>query len=364
MAITVPASFKAAVLAKAGTHSAVQDRSLPSLSSGEVAIKVLASAINPVDWKIRDWNIFIKDYPAVLGSDAAGTIAALGPDVSDFQVGDRVFFQGIIPEYDSCTFQQYCKMPAVLLGRTPKNVTDDEASGISLAAVCALTAFYDKTGRNLPVPWDQGGDVIGKDKAIVVLAGSSSVGQYAIQFAKLSGYTRVVTSASVGNHSHLKTLGADVVLDRAKATVEDYKTALASLPVDLVFDPVGTKDTLKLAVEILQATDRTPNSHVVMPYNGIHEDGADPEATALGKSSDPVVDIKQIVGIGSAPHLRHLSEPMFKHLGGEDGYLAKGSFVPNRVKLVEGGLAHLDDAMDLNKNGVSGLKVVIRPFDE
>ena len=96
---------------------------------------------------MRDFEVFFHEYPAVLGSDAAGEIAAVGPNVSDFSFGDRVFFQGIIRTYDSSTFQQYAKLDAALVAKTPSNFNDDQASGIMLASLAALTAFYEKIGH-------------------------------------------------------------------------------------------------------------------------------------------------------------------------------------------------------------------------
>lgn len=75
------------------------------------------------------------------------------------------------------------------------------------------------------------------------------------------------------------------------------------------------------------------------------------------------VELKGIVGIGSAPSLRHLSEPMARAVGGEDGWIAKGVFEPNHPVVVPGGLSGLDDALEKNKKGVSGEKFVIRPFE-
>ena len=137
---------------------------------------------------MRDWHLFIASYPAILGSDASGSIAALAPDVTDFAVGERVFFQGIIANYDASTFQQYLKLPAWVVGKTPKNVSDDEAAGVSLATIAALTAFYDSTGYNLtPPPWEPHGNSAATNKAVAIIGGSTSVGQYAIQLARLSG---------------------------------------------------------------------------------------------------------------------------------------------------------------------------------
>lgn len=355
----VPETFKAAVVPEPGAQIAIVDRSLPALSAGEVAIKITATAINPVDWKIRDYKIFLQDYPAILGSDAAGVIAAVGSDVTTVSVGDRVFFQGIIGNYPSSTFQQYAKMPVELLAKTPSNISDDEAAGISLATVAVLTGFYDRlTGHGLAAPWEEGGASAGKGKAIVILGGSSSVGQYAIQLAKLSGFEKIVTNASAKHESHLKSLGADIVLDRSKqGSPEDFKDALGdSLPLAFVYDAIAEKDTQTLGVEILAAT-KTADSHVIV-VQAVNED-----AKALGQKKEPKVEVKQILGLGSRPDLRYLSEPLMKNLGGEDGYIAKGKFVPNRPLVVSGGLNGLEEALAKNKKGVSGEKVVIRPHD-
>ncbi|KAJ4418657.1 putative secondary metabolism biosynthetic enzyme [Gnomoniopsis sp. IMI 355080] len=356
--MSVPNTFKAAVVPEPGAHHVVSDRQLSPLGPGEVAIKITATAINPVDWKIRDYKVFIKDYPAVLGSDAAGTIAAVGPEVTTgFAVGDRVFFQGIIGNYDASTFQQYCKIPAALVAKTPSSITDDEAAGVSLATVAVMTGFYDTTGHGLAAPWDANGEQAGKGKAIVILGGSSSVGQYAIQMAKISGFDKIITNTSAKHVDHLKSLGADVVLDRAThSSPADFKAAVGDVPLAFVFDAISGKDTQRLGVQILDAT-KTEGSHVVTVQ------GADAEAKELGQTQETKVDVKQVLGLGSSPALRYLTEPLVKNLGGEDGYIAKGRFAPNRPLVVPGGLGGLEDALAKNKKGVSGEKVVIRPFD-
>ncbi|KAJ3545277.1 hypothetical protein NM208_g2600 [Fusarium decemcellulare] len=337
--MSVPATFKAALLPKPRETHAVSDRSLAPLNSGEVAIKVTATAINPVDWKIRDYGVFIKEWPTVLGSDAAGEIAELGPDV-----------------IDSTTFQQYCKMPHTLLSKTPSNISDDQAAGIHLTTVAAVTAFYDKTGQGLPAPWDEGGEKVGKGKAIVVLGGSSSAGQYAIQLARLSGFERIVTNASPAHHEFLKKLGAHVVLDRSAASLEDYQAAIGNLPLEFVFDSISVGQTQKLGVSILQAL-KVEGGRVVLLGS------VDTEAQELGQSTEPKVAIRTVIGLGSSPTLRYLSEPLAKNLGGEDGWIARGLFTPNRVTVTSGGLEKLEEALEKNKRGVSGEKVVIRPWE-
>ncbi|KAJ4335896.1 hypothetical protein N0V95_008770, partial [Ascochyta clinopodiicola] len=350
-----------ALLTKSSHRRCPQRDDIEQGSAYRLCIKVTATAINPVDHKMRDYNAFIKDYPAVLGSDAAGVVVAVGPNVKGLRVGERVFFQGIIGNCDSSTFQQYCAMPAELLSKTPQNVSDEEASGIMLATMAVVTAFYADKGHGMIPPWDEGGRHIGKGKSIVIIGGASSVGQYAIQMARLSGYERIVTNASLNNHDFLKQLGAHIVLDRSASTPAALFDATGEYPLDFVLDGISATSTQKLGIQILQKVRRAGchlvTVHVVVP------DVPDPEAEALGWSQEHHVEIRQVLGIGSWPTLRPLSEPLARALGGHDGYLSRGLFIPNRPHIVPGGLIAIENALNLNKSGVSGKKVAIRPQD-
>lgn len=352
----VPSSFKAAVVPETHAKHTILDRSLERpLQPNQVGIKITATAVNPVDWKIRDYNFFIKDYPAVLGSDAAGEIVAVGSDVTTHAVGDRVFFQGIIGDYDASTFQQYAVIAAELVSKTPANITDDQAAGISLASVAVITGLYDSTGHGVVPPWESNGSTAGKGQAIAIIGGSSSVGQYAIQFARLSGFERIITNASPAHHEFLKSLGAHIVLDRQASTAADFKAASGDLPLQYVYDAISSNDTQSLGVEIASASGHAQNVVTVL--------AAESDAVELGDSKEPKIGVKQILGVGSLPALRHLSEPFVRNIGGEDGFIAKGLFTPNRVRVVNGGIGAVEEALKLNKDGVSGEKVVFRPND-
>lgn len=351
-----PFKHRAAYVHAKGEAPKISDRTLGEVKPGEIAIKIAATAINPVDWKIRDYGLFLVpnwQYPAILGSDGSGTVAAVGKDVSGFKVGDRVFFQSGYGDDDVSTFQEYIKIPAEIVAKTPKNISDEEASGIVLATMAAATAYYDKTGQGLKAPWVEGGDKVGKGKAIVVLGGSSSVGQYAIQLARLSGFERIITNASAVHHDYLQSLGAHVVLDRNASGLEDFQKALEGSSLEFVFDTIAFKETQTLGVEILQATN-TKNSRVVI-VGSVNED-----AKKLGESKEPHVTVQQIMGIALKPELRYLIKGLTDSLGGQDGWVSKGEFKPNRVEVIRGGLEKLQDGMEKNKQGVSGVKVVVQ----
>lgn len=225
----------------------------------------------------------------------------------------------------------------------------------------------------MTAPWEEGGRTVGKGQAIVIIGGSSSVGQYAIQMARLSGFERVVTSASAKNAQHLEALGAHVVLDRNASSPDDFYRALDGLPLPLVFDTIGIPSTMLLGVETLQLA-QTSDAVLVRPCGGIVPEDFDsiaagkvgftPPEVARQSQDGPIrVETKAIMGIGSLPSLRYLSEPLQEYLGGQDGYIAQGLLRPNRPLVVPGGLEAVETALWKNKEGISGEKVVIRPFD-
>ncbi|KAJ4384302.1 hypothetical protein N0V86_001149 [Didymella sp. IMI 355093] len=352
----LPSKHRAAYIHAKGGAPQISDRTLGALNPDDLAIKISATAINPVDWKIRDYGLFLVpnwQYPAILGSDASGTVAAVGENVSGFNVGDRVFFQSGYGDDDVSTFQEYIKLPAEIVAKTPSNISDDEAAGIVLASMAAATAFYDRTGQALRAPWDEDGAQAGRGKAVVVLGGSSSVGQYAIQLARLSGFSRIITNASSQHRAYLKSLGAHVVLDRSASRVEDFVDALQGQPLACVFDTISVAETQMLGVRILQATG-TQNSRVVIVGP------VDKDAKKLGEEGEPHVAVQQIMGIALNPDLRPIIKGLTDSLGGPEGWIAKGEFKPNRVEVMKGGLEKLQEGMEKNKHGVSGVKVVVQ----
>ena len=83
---------KALLLDKVKGEFVVWTHAIPKVIPGHVVVKVHSTALNPVDWKVREYGFeaFVKEYPAVLGSDAAGTIEEVGEGVSGFSKGDRM----------------------------------------------------------------------------------------------------------------------------------------------------------------------------------------------------------------------------------------------------------------------------------
>ncbi|CCO33892.1 Protein TOXD OS=Cochliobolus carbonum GN=TOXD PE=3 SV=1 [Rhizoctonia solani AG-1 IB] len=318
----------------------IKPRPTPSPQKNQALVKVTAAAINPVDWKIIDYGIFIENFPAILGTDGAGIVEAVGPEVTDFKVGDRVFFQGRYGSDDEATFQEKAIVQTDIISKIPDNITEDQASTIPVASIAALCELFQKTGIEFPT-----NGPTANDKGVLILGGSSSVGQFAIQLARIAGFSPIATTASAKHEDFLKSLGATNIFDR-NVDAKTVQSAFPS-PVALVVDAISASSTQELAYEVLTTPSPVPGAHLALVL---------PLADSVKeKNSGNQVTVHSVLGISHM--LRDLSVPFWQSIG---QWIKDGKFVPNQVQVV-GGLAAVPEALDLSRKGVSGVKIVIHP---
>lgn len=207
---------------------------LPELGEHQVLVKVKATSVNPIDWKLREGylaQMMPWDFPIILGWDVAGEIVEVGSAVSDWQVGQAVFARPETTRFG--TYADYTIVDDHLLAHKPESISFEELAAVPLAGLTAYQALFTH----------------GKLKAgekVLIHAGAGGVGIYAIQLAKNAGAT-VITTASQKNHALLKELGADQVIDYHTT---DFSEVLED--VDLVFDTMGgdvQRDSFKVLSE-------------------------------------------------------------------------------------------------------------------
>ncbi|GAM87680.1 hypothetical protein ANO11243_057070 [Dothideomycetidae sp. 11243] len=216
------ASNKAAWLTEAhGTSFKVDSAPLPNPGPDQVVVCNKAVAVNPVDWKMRDYGILIQNYPAVLGSDLAGIVHEVGSDVKNVRKGDRVTGHAganlLNGKPEDAAFQLYSRCPAVTVAKIPDSLSFKDAAVLPLAISTVSMALYLKEALALPYP-----SLSPKKsgKVILIWGGASAIGTMAIQLARASGVT-VVTTASKRNHTYCKDLGADAVIDYTASDAVD-----------------------------------------------------------------------------------------------------------------------------------------------
>jgi len=95
----------------------------------EICIRTKAVALNPLDWKSRNFGVMVQSWPAVLGVDAAGIIDSVGESIKDFQPGDEVFsLCGM--NNRAGAFQEIITVPSHLVAKKPASLTFKEAASL------------------------------------------------------------------------------------------------------------------------------------------------------------------------------------------------------------------------------------------
>jgi NADPH:quinone reductase-like Zn-dependent oxidoreductase len=211
-------------------HLEMAELPVPSIKADEVLVKVKAISVNPVDAAARNnagllnfvYQIKGDEKYIVLGWDISGIVTETGAAITRFKAGDEVF--GMVKFVGQANaYAEYVAAPEADLALKPQNVSFNEASGATLAALTAWQSIVTH------------GKVKRGDK-VVITGASGGVGHYAIQIAKHFG-AYVIAVASAENKDFVLSLGADEFIDyRSQAFEELIQDA------DIVHDAVWSDD--------------------------------------------------------------------------------------------------------------------------
>ncbi len=193
----------------------------PLPGPGEVLVKVAAASVNPIDWKMRRGylrTVVQITLPRALGRDCAGTVVAVGEDVSGFAAGQAV--AGVADAAKHGTHAEYTVLPAAQSAAVPRGIAMEVAASL---CVSGLSAY-------IPLVEDA---QIGAGQRVLIHAGAGGVGAIAIQIARHLG-AEVIATCGAANREYCLGLGATRVIDYA---AEDFATAVSEC--DVVLDTVG-----------------------------------------------------------------------------------------------------------------------------
>ncbi|MEE4155264.1 MAG: NADP-dependent oxidoreductase [Erythrobacter sp.] len=226
----LPEQMRAALMTGYGDPDVfkLEDVPLPSPAPhNEVLIEVKAAGINPFEAKLRrGWlaGLFPLPLPHVIGTDVAGVVVRKGFDVSELEVGDKVY--GLLDPMRQGTYAGYVAAPSYLVRRMPSNLDFAEAAAVPMAACTAWFGLVDMAG-------------IGPGSRVLVQAASGGVGAFAVQIAKAHG-AWVAATCSAANREFVESLGADLVIDYAS---QELSVAVGDL--DVVLNCIGGKTALE-----------------------------------------------------------------------------------------------------------------------
>jgi NADPH:quinone reductase-like Zn-dependent oxidoreductase len=220
--------MKAVVYTDYGPPDVLEIREIkkPVPNDDQVLVKVHAAAVNPLDWHFIRGTPYVmrmmmgglrKPKDPLLGVDYAGTIEAVGKNVTQFRPGDAVFGNrtGAFAEY-------LCARADRAIALKPANMTFEQAAAVPVAAITALQGLRDK-GKIQP------------GQKVLINGASGGVGTFAVQIAKTLG-AEVTGVCSTRNVDLVRSLGADRVIDYTK---EDFTKS--GERYDVILDNVGTQ---------------------------------------------------------------------------------------------------------------------------
>ncbi|MDP9071745.1 MAG: NADP-dependent oxidoreductase [Actinomycetota bacterium] len=218
--------MRAIAIDRYGGPEVLELRELPTPKVGPdvVLVRARAAGVNPVDTKTREGGLdgrFPAHFPLIPGWDVAGTVEAVGPDVTEFAPGDEVIGYVRRDHVQWGTYAEYVAAPIRTVAPKPAEVGWAEAAALPLAGLTAWQALT----RGLKV---------GHGDVVLVHAAAGGVGSFAVQLARLFGAT-VIGTASEGTHDYLRSLGAEPVaygaglVERVRALAPDGVTAALDL---------------------------------------------------------------------------------------------------------------------------------------
>jgi NADPH:quinone reductase-like Zn-dependent oxidoreductase len=191
----------------------------PAISRDEILVKVKSTAVNHIDLvkasgKVR--QILPIDLPWIPGHEFSGVVEQIGSDVAAYAPGDAVFGTS-----DMGAYAEYLAVKPAVIVRKPSNLSFEEAASVPVASQTAWEGLF--THGHLE-----------KGQTILIHGGAGAVGAYAVQFAAHAGAT-VIATASGGDETYLKSIGASQVIDYREAQFEKVLRE----KVDVVLDSIG-----------------------------------------------------------------------------------------------------------------------------
>ncbi|KAI0325094.1 GroES-like protein [Cubamyces sp. BRFM 1775] len=362
--MSIPTTQKALLVLKESSPHVLGDNAVPRPAPHEVLVKIVACGLNLSDAVVMDppfSKVLVSSWPYIAGSDGSGVVIEVGTNVTNLKEGDRILFQGNSRDpLRSSTFQEYAVVDAQLAAIIPSNITFEQAASIPLALITDVTGLFNQSpapqnlGLRYKPVWEPEGATERANTPAFIVGGAASLGQYAIQLAKMAGHNPIITTASSHNEAHLISLGSTHVLDRSRSNesiLEELPKLTNGQPIKFAFVAVVfSHDSCRLARDAL-----APGGDLLTAAPG--------PALLPGDVSNPGQEKRVAYGHGSPhlPHTRDVCIELYKHL---TEWLESGSLKPNPIEVLPGGLAGVAEALSLVKaHKVSGKKFIARPQD-
>lgn len=205
------------------------DVPIPALAGAhDMLVRVRAAGVNPLDTKIRKLHFYYpQNLPVILGCDAAGTVEAIGTDVTRFRPGDDVYFFNNGLGDAPGSYAQYTIVDEMYAAKKPARLSMVEAAAVPLVLITAWEALVDRS-------------MLERGERVLVQGGAGGVGHLAVQLARHRGARVAATVSDEAKARVVHDLGAEVAINyRERNFVEDVQSWTLGRGADVVFDTVG-----------------------------------------------------------------------------------------------------------------------------
>ncbi|KAF0318590.1 F-box domain protein [Colletotrichum asianum] len=327
----------AAVIPAATTPLVVQDVETPQPGSHELLIKNELIALVPIDAKLAKLGVFPIPYPAILGTSYGGTVTAVGPNVTDFKVGDKVASAKTAGAEGNKfgAFQKQVIARDVTTSKLPASVDFSGPVGLIGNFSTVIGLFNEHLGLHKP---DAHSKSPPNGKKILVYGGTSSFGSLSVQYLAQAGYD-VVTTTSPRHKSLVAKLGAVKVIDHTQSSDAVIKALNAEGPYDYVVDSISLPDTIKITGGVLGAQGGGKIYALLPPFGP--DDLPAGVTREFGSWSAPLGEEK------NAGLLKWAFNTYFPQA------IAENKLIPLPTQKIDGGLGALNEALDILNKGVS-----------
>lgn len=206
------------------------ERAATEPEAGQVRVRVAVSGVNPTDWKSRS-GAAKPTGAKVPNQDGAGVIDAVGPDVTRFAAGDRVWLWDVAYRSDEGTAQELVTLPARHVMPLPDRASFDLGASLGIPALTAHLALTSHREKAKPLsPGALEGTVV------LVTGGAGAVGNAAIQLAHWASATVIATVSSPEKARLAEAAGAHHIIDYRREGVAATVRAIAPGGADLIVD--------------------------------------------------------------------------------------------------------------------------------
>jgi zinc-binding alcohol dehydrogenase family protein len=223
----------------------------PTPKPHDLLVEIKAISVNPVDTKIRTRVAPDAGQYKILGWDAAGIVRAVGDQVSQFKVGDAVFYAGDLTR--AGTNAEFHLVDERLVGHKPRTLDFAQAAALPLTSITAWEALFDRLKITLSTASTSGtiNGTIAPAASILIIGGAGGVGSMAIQLLRaLTKLTIVATASRAESQEWCKQLGAHVVLDHSQSLTAQFEAQQLDTP-QYVFSTTHTDQHLQAISEII-----------------------------------------------------------------------------------------------------------------